>query len=111
MHKGVPKHGPGAHPEGSALALDGRTRTSIAKAGSLDSQEHLGSLFWLAHRSSDASEANMVLESCSWEHKVTLEMPPKKKKHVVEWEPGDLPSIPLLLNKRAVKQHQRLVVY
>ena len=108
---GVPQHGPGAHPEGGSIALDGRTRTSIAQAGLLDPVEHTGSLFWVVHRSSEIDEANMVIDQVLWEHKVTLSMPFKKAKLTVQWPQQDLPTIPVLLNPKAIKARQRLVVY
>ena len=106
---GVPLHGAGAHPGGTPLALDGRARASIAAQDLVDSQEHKGSLFWIVERTSDSSQANMCLEPVTWEHRVTLNMPfKKKKKHTVEWESKDLPSVPLLINKKEIKAHQRL---
>ena len=92
------------------MALDGRSRTSLASQDLIDSTEHKGSLFWLVLRSSDKSLANMVFESVSWEHKITISMPLKKRKHSVEWEAKDLPSVPLLINKKPIKAHERLVV-
>ena len=83
----------------------------MAQQDLVDSAEHKGSLFWLVLRSSDRSQANMVLESVSWEHKITISMPLKKRKHVVDWDAKDLPSVPLLINKKPVKAHQRLVVF
>ncbi|MCP3880551.1 MAG: hypothetical protein GY701_19500, partial [Sulfitobacter sp.] len=77
---GIPKHGRGAHPDSSSLALDGRTRTTIAKEGSIDSSEHSGSIYWLVARTSDPSIANMTLESVSWEHNVSLSTTFKKMK-------------------------------
>ena len=58
---GIPKHGRGAHLEALSLALDGRGKTSMATRGVLDSQEHLGSFFWLVTRTSTASQANLAL--------------------------------------------------
>ncbi len=77
---GIPKHGRGAHPDSSSLALDGRTRTTIAKEGSIDSSEHSGSIYWLVARTSDPSIANMTLESVSWGHDVSISMPFMKRK-------------------------------
>ena len=109
---GVPMHGAGAHPDGTPLALDGRARASIAAQDLVDSQEHKGSLFWIVERTSDSSQANMCLEPVTWEHRVTLNMPlKKKKKHIVEWESKDLPSVPLLINKKEIKAHQRLSMH
>ena len=53
----------------------------------------------------------MVLESVTWQHTITMNMPLKKRKHSVEWESKDLPSVPVLINKKAIKAHQRLVVF
>ena len=108
---GIPKHGPGAHPDGGSLALDGRSRHIIASKGSIDAVEHRGSLFWLITRTSKASEANLTLESVAFEHKVTLHMPTKKRKLTTEWDSKDLPTIPILVNKKALKAHERLVVF
>ena len=102
----------GSHPDKQSLALDGRGKTSIAKAGSIDDSEHTGILFWLVQRSSSPSDVNMVFESASWEQRITLHMPLKKKKtSVVEWQSPELPTIPLLVNNKAVKEHTRLVVF
>ena len=108
---GIPRHGPGAHPDGQSLALDGRTRNSIAAKGVIDATEHRGSLFWIVGRTSKASEANLTLESVAWEHKVTLVMPHKKRKLTTEWESKDLPTIPILVNKKPLKAHTRLVMF
>ena len=46
----IPKHGRGAHPENVSLAMDGRSRNLIAKGGSLDKDDHAGSLCWVVTR-------------------------------------------------------------
>ena len=53
----------------------------------------------------------MSMESVSWEHKVTLLMPFKKRKVSTEWPSGDLPSIPIMQNQKALKKQVRLMVY
>ena len=83
----------------------------MARRDLVDATEHTGSLFWLVLRTSEQAQANMVLESISWEHKVTMSLPLKKRKHSVEWESRDLPTVPLLFNKKAIKAHQRLAVF
>ena len=108
---GVPVHGEGASPNGRCLAIDGRTRASLASKDLLDPSEHTGSLFWIVERTSERSHANMVLEQISWEHKVTLNLPLKKAKHTVEKEAKDLPCLSVLVNLKAVKAHERLVVF
>ena len=108
---GLPVHGRGKHPDGWSLALDGRTRTSIAKAGTIDEQDHVGSLFWVVTRTTTASEANLVMEPMLWNSKVELKLPAKKRKVHVEWEADELPTIPLMTNKAAVKQKTLLKVF
>ena len=109
---GIPKYGSGAHPEGGNLSLDGRGSTVLAEPGRVDSQEHLGNLFWLVQRTSDKAKVNLTLESVAMQQQVTLNFPVlKKKKQMVEWDPADLPSVPVLLNRRAIKAHTRLAVY
>ena len=109
---GLPKHGRGKHPEDLCLALDGRSRTQIAKKGSIDDKEHIGSLYWLVHRTSTTSEANMVVESINWEQKVTLTLPTNKRRKIsVEWDASELPSIPILMNKKAIAKHTQLRIF
>ena len=110
---GIPRHGRGSHPEQTSLALDGRTRTSIAHAGSIDASEHTGSLFWLVHRTLVASDANLNLESITWTQQIEIQAPflKKRKFSVVDWVSADLPTIPVLVNKKAIKEHTRLVVF
>ena len=106
----LPAHGPGAHPEGHNVALDGRTRTSIARKGLIDGEEHIGSLFWLVQRTSEATEANMSLEQTSFEMSCTIHVV-KKLKHHSNWDSEDLPKIPVRMNRKTIKQHQRLAVF
>ena len=35
---------------------------------------------------------------------------PKMPKHEVTWDTTDLPSVPIMINKKAIKAHTRLVV-
>ncbi len=108
---GIPKHGLGRHPENQALSLDGRARVQLAGAGNLDDLVHSGLLFFIVRRTTTAEEANMSFETCLFEHRTTLEMPLKKRKHTVDRESKHLPTIPLLVNKKAIKAHQRLTVF
>ena len=111
---GVPVCGPGAHPEGAALALDGRYRQCIAAPGSVDTSQHTGILFYLVDRSVDESEANMTLEPVNWEYSARLQMPLKKKAKqdlAVEWQSKDLPNVSILVNKKGIQEHTRLVVF
>ena len=73
--------------------------------------EQTGSLFWLVHRTNDKTKANMILEAVTFEQHVTLYMPFKRVKHCQDWEPKDLPTVPILYNKTAIKAHERLAVH
>ena len=54
----------------------------------------------------------MTLETVNWEYSAHLELPLKKKaEQQVEWKSVDLPNIPILVNKKGIKEHTRLVVY
>ena len=53
----------------------------------------------------------MSLDLVGWSHKVTLFPPlPKILKHEVNWDTADLPMVPIMINKKAIKAHTRLVV-
>ena len=108
---GLPKHGRGSHPENLSLAVDGRGRACLAKAGSIDGVEHKGSLFWLVQRTSTELEANMTFESTSFENKVSFTMPNKKRKTSCDWSSTELPTVPLLVNKKAVPPNKLLAVF
>ena len=78
----------------------------------MDAQKHTGILFFVVERSQVEDEANMVLEVVPWEYSVDIEMPLKKrKKQSVQWNDQDLPSLSILVNKKAIKEHTRLVVH
>ena len=42
---------------------------------------------------------------------MNLPAPKKRKTEVTEWEPSELPSFPILLNKKAIVKHTRLCAY
>ena len=112
---GLPRIGRGSHPEGQSLALDGRSRVLLAPAGAIDGNPHGGSLFWLVGRASQASEGNMSLENfcCSQtlEFTAPFKLPNKKRKVPVEWQQAEFPNLPVLSNKKAIKQHTRLMLF
>ena len=86
---------------------------ALPRKSVLDSQEHLGSFFWLVGRTSTASQANLVLENVILEHliKVSLLGPTKRKVVSVPWEYSAMPSIPILVNKKTLKKHTQLCVF
>ena len=72
---GVPVYGEGS---GRSMAIDGRSRASLASKDLLDPSEHTGSLFWIVERTTEKLQANMALEQISWEHKVALHLPSRR---------------------------------
>ena len=108
---GVPRSGPGAHPDNQALALDGRGLIQMAKKDSCSASEHRGSLYWCVSRSDSNDLANMTLESVSFDYNVNLTMPLKKKKISYEWLSKDLPSLPVMVNKKTIKAQTKLVLF
>ena len=106
---GLPKHGWGIHPDGKALALDGRGRTSFAS--SQDDVDGRGALFWMVMRTSDASMSNIVLEPINAKVSMTMQMPFKKRKTSVNWDASDMPTIPVIVNNSAIKKHKLLALY
>ncbi len=108
---GLPKVGPGKHPQSLGLALDGRQRAMLAAQGSVDDAEHTGLLFFAVTRSSSASEANMAFDAVTFEHTVVVKLPLKRKSSSATWESQHLPSVPILVNPKAIKARTRLGVH
>ena len=96
-----------------SLALDGRGKTCIAQQGASGLQGHLGSLFWLVSRTSTTSQANVVPEIVMLEHLIKVSLPGPKRRNVVSVhsESSDMPSIPILVHKKALKKHAQLFVF
>ena len=107
----LPKHGRGAHPENLSLALDGRGRTSMSQAGTIEDKENTGCLYWLITRTSEFSEANLVLEPIHWSSSVEIKLPNKKTKQSDKWDSAQLPQVPVLVNKQGLKAHTCLKVF
>ena len=110
---GLPKHGRGAHPDNQNLALDGRGKNLMANPEVLDNDEHLGSLFWLVGKTSSPSEANLTLETVTFEQqiKVHLPVPKRRKTETSKWDPPEMPGVPILTNVKAIQKHTKLLVY
>ena len=101
----LPMHRRGSHPENQTLALDGRSRSMMASKGSVDQEEHKGSLYWIVSRTSVAKDANLEYENCTFQQQIKVTLPAstkKKKTHVCEFRPAELPTIPLLVNMKAI---------
>ena len=109
----LPKHGRGAHPENSSLALDGRSKNLLAPAGLVSTSEHLGSLFWAITRTSKASEANLAFENIAFESTIKMSLPAPKKRRVETsaWGATENPQIPIMVNKGALKKNIRLMIF
>ena len=114
---GIPKHGRGSSPGDEHFALDGRTRAIMAKQGSIDNMEDLtGSLFWLITRTSNASQANLVYESIGGEISMNLKLPSsmkraRKEQGKSDWSSHEVPTVPILVNKKAINKHVLLAVF
>ena len=82
----IPKHGRGAHPTNGSLALDGRSRSLIAKSGVVDKDEHHGSLCWVITRASETQEVNLELDNITWSQNIKMNLtgPKKRKTEVIE---------------------------
>ena len=111
----LPKHGRGSHPSNQSLALDGRNRHLLASAGSLDDEEHRGSLFWVVTRTPDLKQANVEFENLTWEQNIKVGQPTegakKRKTLQVEWACGELPAFPTIINKKAIPKNTQILVY
>ena len=103
----TPKQGRGAHPENKSLALDARGRTKMANKGSIDDEPHQGNLYWIVGRTSTPKQANLQFEQVGFECFVTMKIPGQKKdKQGSAWASKEMPAIPILMNKKAIKNTQ-----
>ena len=68
-------------------------------------------MYWIVRRTSQPKEANLETEQVTWEHKVKMHLPKKRKVEAIEWEPVELPSFPVLVNKKPIKKFTELLVY
>ena len=111
----LPKHGRGSHPSNQSLALDGRNRHLLAAEGSLDEEEHRGSLFWVVTRTPDLKKANLDFENLTWEQTNKVGQPTEagKKRKILQadWTCGELPAFPTILNKKAIPKNTQLFVF
>jgi hypothetical protein len=83
------------------LGLDGREQ---------DSDEHHGSFYGMVTRTSDISEANMTVVHLTIEHHMKASLPdPKRRK--VSSAPLESSTLPILVNKKAIKKHTKLLVF
>ena len=85
----------------------------MAPKGLCGTDEHAGSFYWVVARTSKASEANLSLDSATFEQtlKVTLPAPKKRKTTNLTWESAEMPSIPILVNKAKIEKDKQLLVF
>ena len=78
----------------------------------MDKEAQHGSLFWVITRTRETKDVNLELDNITWSQniKMNTHAPKKRKTEVIEWEPSELPSFPILLNKKAIEKHTRLCV-
>ena len=59
------------------------------------------------------SEANLTLETVTFEQqiKVHLPVPNKGKVESLKWDPPEMPGVPTLTNSKALKKHTKLLVF
>ena len=77
----------------------------------MDKEEHHGSLFWVVTRTSETKEVSLELDNITWSQNIKMNLPaPKKRKtEVIEREPSELPSFPILVKKKAIQKRPSFV--
>ena len=85
----------------------------MAEKGILSEEQHTWSLFWLVKRISEDNLANLQFESATLEQdvKVSLLCAKKRKVTTTSWSTSELPTIPVLVNKKAIEKHTMLCVF
>ena len=71
--------------------------------------EKRGSLFWCIQRTHDKGEANVVEESCTFGSSIEVNV--SGAKQTIKWSTPDLPTIPVLINTKAIKQHTQVKLF
>ena len=57
-------------------------------------------------------DAHLTLGTVTWDYVANLHMPLKKRNtSSVQWKAEDLPSMPILVNKKKSQEHMRLVLH
>ena len=108
----LPLNGDSSHPEKKHMVLEGKGRQSIATPKLLDDEGHRGGLFWAITRQGDKTkEHNLTIETVTWEASMILKLPGGRKKSKVEMDSKDLPILPVMMNKKPIPIHTKLVVY
>ena len=79
----------------------------LASKNMVDLEEHRGSLYWVVTRTSVAKDANLDVDMITWTQKIEMSLPaPKRRKtESCVWNCSELPSFPVLVNRKALKTH------
>ena len=108
---GLPRQGPSRHPEGTALAIDGRGQGVLAASKTIDEEEHRGCIFWAIKRVYDPTqEHNLILNMVTWDASMSFQLPGGKKRKM-EHHFEDLPQLPVITNPKEIKARTPLVLY
>ena len=88
----------------------------MAAKGSIGPEEHLGSFFWMVGRTSKPKDANMELHNVTFERSYRVALPaangPKRRKAtLVNWHPTEMPTLPILVNNKALHKNTKLLVF
>ena len=108
---GLPTHGAGKHPSGSSVALDGRGRSFLHRAGAPGEAtvETKGSLYWIISRTDKKGDANLSEESTTFGSSFEINILGVKKN--IQWGSSDMPVIPIMTNRKAIKKETLLKVF
>ena len=71
-------------------------------------------MYWVVTRTSDIKAANLDVEMIQWTQQIQMTLPaPKKRKTATQqtWSSSELPSFPILVNRKALEKHTQLVCY
>ena len=85
----------------------------MAQKGSIDPEGHLGPFFCLVGRTSKDKEANMEMQNVSFQISYKVALPGHKRRKVssANWGPNEMPSLPIMVNKKALKKNTKLLVF
>ena len=76
-------------------------------------EEHHSSLIWVVARTSEANAVNIYMDNVLWSQSIKVSLPALKKRNteVIDWEPSELPSCPMLVHNKAIEKHTKVCVY
>ena len=68
-------------------------------------------MYWLIERASSPKQANLIIEQADAKMTLALTLPGSKKAINDEWGQAEMPVVPVLTNKQAIKAHTKLQVF